>query len=64
MKQLIALTSLPLALFFCSLASAQIKLEQTPVPAYQLWVGFVSPEIQADGTIKASVESKPVQKTI
>lgn len=63
MNQLITLAFLPLMLL-CSVASAQIKLEQTPIAPYQLWVGFVSPEIQADGTIKASVDSKPTLKTI
>jgi len=45
-------------------AFGQIKLEQTTVAPYQLWVGFVAPEIQADGTVKASVDSKPVSKTV
>lgn len=45
-------------------AFGQIKIEQTTVAPYQLWVGFVAPEIQADGTVKASVDSKPVSKTV
>lgn len=45
----------------CTLAVGQIKLSESP---YQLWVGFVNAEVQADGTVKASVDSKPSVKTV
>lgn len=63
-KWILCLTLLWTQCCLCRETQAQIRLEQTPVPAYQLWVGFVSPEIQPDGTIKASIDSKAVVKTV
>ena len=61
LRILVTLSLLWSSCCLCGDAQAQIKVSESP---YQLWVGFVGAELQADGTIKASVDSKPQSKIV